>query len=214
MSIFKGLLILLFMQCFALSAIAQDERFFRSLFSGDLVKEKKETFKSKTKFRTAGAMHKVDLNADSRLESIVVEKKDGQDFIHIHDYLNKRIFSGKMEAMGLNSWLYKISIRRFANNAKVMILYFFEGETEYLEYRSNVRLYFLTFENNDFKTLAINKGPVIWDEFESFKKHYHQRKYKIGLFDYNKDGIKEIAVHYHLTSWVYFYKSPGKWLEL
>lgn len=202
------------MQCFVPSATAQDERFFRSLFSGDLVKEKQETSKSKTKFRTVGAMHKVDLNADSRLESIVVEKKDGKDFIHIHDYLNKRIFSGKMEAMGLNSWLYKISIRRFANNAKVMILYFFEGETEYLEYRSNVRLYFLTFENNDFKTLAINKGPVIWDEFESFKKHYHQRKYKIGLFDYNKDGIKEIAVHYHLTSWVYFYKSPGKWLEL
>jgi len=199
---------------FAHGALAQDERFFRELFSGDLSKKEKKLFKGKLKFRTAGDFHKFDLNGDNRLEGIIADKKDGQDFIHIHDWKGKRIFSGKLEAMGLKSWLYKISIRRFAKDSKVMILYFYEGETEYLEYRSNVRLYFLTLESNDLSTLALNKGPVIWDEHEDFKDHYHQRRYKVGLYDYNKDGIKEIAVHYHLSNWVYFYKSPGKWIEL
>jgi hypothetical protein len=195
-------------------ALAQDERFFRELFTGDLAKKEKKIFKGKLKFRHAGDMHKFDLNGDNRLEGIIAEKQDGQDFIHIHDWKGKRIFSGKLEPMGLNSWLYRISVRRFAKNSKVLILYFYEGETEYLEYRANVRLYFLTMETNDLGTLSLNKGPVIWDEYEDFKDHYHQRRYRIGLYDYNKDGIKEIAVHYHLSSWVYFYKSPGKWIEL
>jgi hypothetical protein len=205
---------LLILFIFAHGAKAQDERFFRELFTGDLVKKEKEAFKGKLKFRTAGAFHKFDLDGDSRFESLIADKQDGQDFIHIHDWKGERIFSGKLEAMGLNSWLYRISVRKFAKDSKVLILYFYEGETEYLEYRANVRLYFLTLESNNLSTLALNKGPVIWDEYEDFKDHYHQRRYKIGLYDYNKDGIKEIAVHYHLSNWVYFYKSPGKWIEL
>jgi hypothetical protein len=195
-------------------ALAQDERFFRELFSGDLVKKENKVLKGIPKFRHAGDIHKFDLNGDNRLEGIIAEKKDGQDYIHIHDWKGERIFSGNLRPMGLSSWLYRISIRRFAKNSKVLILYFYEGETEYLEYHSNVRLYFLTMESNNLKNLSLSVGPVIWDEHKDFKDHYHQRRYRIGLHDYNKDGIKEIAVHYHLSSRIYFYKSPGRWFEL
>lgn len=199
----------------AQSAIAQDERFFRKLFSGDLLRKEEKKFKGEVDFRVASPFYKVDINTDGRVESLVTEKRDGQDWIHVHDFQNKRVFSGELEPMGMNSWLYKVSLRRIASGAKVLILHFYEGETEYLEFRANVRLYFLTIEKDDLSTFSLSKGPVVWDEHESFKgRHYHQRRYEIGLQDFNKDGIKEISVKYHLISWIYFYKSPGKWIEL
>jgi hypothetical protein len=193
---------------------AQDERFFRKLFSGDLKDKEVIDNRATPTFQVAGTFYSYDINKDGRIESLVSEKRDGQEWLNIHDYKGKIIYSAHFETLGLNSWLYKVSIRNISNNTRVFIFHFYEGSTEYLEFKGQSRLYFLSIDNRDIKSLSLYKGPIIFDETESFKKDYHLRSYKMDLVDFNGDGVNEISLKYHLNSWVYLYHYPGKWLEI
>lgn len=193
---------------------AQDERFFRKLFSGELRSREEKQKPDDLKFQVAGKQYRLDMNGDGRVESFVSEKRNGIEWLNIHNYKGEIIYRTSLETKGLNSWLYKISMRRISPQTKVFILYFYEGAVEYLEYRAQAHVYFLTMDDNKLDSLKINKGAAIFDEYESFKKHYHARPYKLELIDLNKDGVKEILVKYHLNQWVYIYEYPGKWHEI
>ena len=193
---------------------AQDERFFRKLFAGELIKQKVIDDREIAKHQVAGTFYRYDIDKDGRLESLVSEKRDGQEWLNIHDYKGNVIYRAQFETLGLNSWLYKVSIRKISNSTRVFILHFYEGSNEYLEFKGQSRLYFLTIDNKDVKTLSLYRGPILFDEVETFRKHYHTRSYHLDLVDFNKDGINEISLKYHLNSWVYIYNYPGKWLEI
>jgi hypothetical protein len=208
----KLIVLILLFNCAVLHA--QDERYFRKLFSGNLRDKIKLVERTKAKFQVAGTFYNFDINDDGRIEAFVSEKRDGQEWLNIHDANQKVIYRGQLDTMSLNSWLYKISVRNLSNNTRVFILYFYEGSTEYLEFKANARVYFLTIDDKKLETLTLTKGPVIYDETETFKKDYHLRSYTLNLVDFNKDGVNDIIVKYHLNSWVYLYKYPGKWLEI
>jgi hypothetical protein len=193
---------------------AQDERFFRKMFSGELRDKVQEYVRTRPHFQLASDFYQFDIDNDGRVESFVSEKRDGQEWLNIHDYKKNIIYRAQLDTVGLNSWLYKISIRNISNQTRVFILYFYEGSTEYLEFKAHSRLYFLTIDNKNIKSLSLQKGPIIFDETETFKKNYHLRSYKLNLVDYNNDGVNEIVLKYHLNSWVYIYKYPGKWIEI
>jgi hypothetical protein len=194
-------------------ALGQDERFFRQIFSGDLDQAAPKVEPKEYFYRVNSPFYEFDLDGDFRSESFVLEKKDGEDWFHIHAYgeIKKRHLSYRLEASGPKSRIYKISVRQLSAETKLILLYFYQGVNKYLEMRGTTRLYFLTMDNNDLTTLSMYKGPVVWDEFRSFKGHYHQRNYGVSLFDYNKDGIRELAIKYHLISEVYFYQGKGNW---
>lgn len=194
--------------------MAQDERFTRKLLSGDLTRiappqdESKYTYKARTPY------YEIDLNGDSRDEAFVVEKKDGEDWIHVHAYSKKRIYSYKLDAIGADSRLYRITSKRLSNKTQVYVLHFFEGKNRFLKFRTQARFYFLTVDNNDLSTIATYKGPAYWEEMKSFKhNHYHQRKYQLTALDLNGDGIKELTLSYNDIRRVFMYAGKGSWMS-
>ncbi len=193
---------------------AQDENFIRKIFSKELQGKKKKPRAKKTLIQSSSPFYKFDINNDGRIESFVARKRNGEDWLNIHNYRGRAIYRAKLDSKGLNSWLYKISVRNLSYSTRVFILYYYEGSTEYFEFRSHSRVYFLTIDNKDLMSLSLFKGPAVFDEYETFKKDYFLRHYELNLFDYNNDGVKEIVLKYHLNNWIYMYRGAGKWLEI
>lgn len=196
---------------------AQDERFFRRILSGDLIQSERAPIVQKTyHFVAQTPLYEIDLNGDKKNEALSYEIKDGEHWINIFSAPNgeKSLFRGKLETAGKEGNLFKIAVRELAPNIKVLILFFYEGNSQYLDFNGTGRVYFVTFENNDFKTFSMNPGPAFFQEKEERNLSYFQRNYEVELFDYNKDGIKEITIKHGFISRVMMYLGKGQWKEL
>ena len=89
----------------------------------------------------------------------------------------------------------------------------YKGFTDYIDIEGSCQLYFLTWENNDLKTLSSYKGPPFWYESEKRNSFYQRRHYKLSLFDLDGDGAKEVLVKHGPISKIYFYQKRGQWLK-
>jgi hypothetical protein len=205
----KVVLFTLFMLCSSTS-FAQDERFFRRLYTGDFAKKKKQAAE-KIYFEAKTPSYRIDLNDDFNPEYIHFEKKNGQNLLVILDNQKKKIYEYKLPQLGIGASLFRILIENLSNNVKVFVLSFYEGDREYLSYGGSARYYFLTMEKNNLKSLSMYQGPYFWREHKDRKSDYTQRNLFLGFKDYNKDGIKEVSVKHHFTNRVYFYRGDGKW---
>ncbi len=193
---------------------AQDERFFRKIFADDFIKKSDQAKKTKGKWQVISPAYQFDIDSNGHNESIITEKNDGEDWLHIYGLHGQHIYSGKLEAKGLDSHLYKISIRKLSSKSKVLILHFYEGHHSYLDSIASARLFFLTLDNNDFKTLSLYKGPRFWEEHKSAEGYYHRRGMKLSLYDYNGDGLRDISVKHQFINRVYYYRGRGRWHSL
>ena len=193
------------------SGYAQDERFIRKLLSGDLGVEGVEEDKPKPHFHVASAMYEIDLNNDNRVESIVIEKKDSEDWLHIQNYERQIIYSLKFVRKGWESDVYKINLRKLSDNTHVLLVRYYEGHNQGDNFTGTARLYTISWENNDLTKISSMRGPEIWDEFKDSKIHYHQRPQLISLNDLDGDGYKEISIRHHLSTKVMKYLGKGEW---
>lgn len=205
------ILILLFF--LGLDASAQDELYFRNLFSGELTR-KKEKVKKSYKWRANTPFYQVDLGGKKWPESIVVEKKDGEDWLHIHNDQKKRIYSFQFDVNGKESQVYKITKEKISPTSDILIIYYYEGNAAYLKFSGTVRLYLLTIDNRKLDSISITKGPIIWEERENLDKKYFQKGHLVELIDFNKDKVKEIRVRGKFTKNIYFYRGKGRWQSI
>ena len=192
------------------ASFSQDERLFKEIISGELT-GKNKNLNLRYKFRHISSFYEIDLNSDGLDESIAVEKSDGEDWIRIHDALKRPLKRFKLDTVGKNSKVYRVSLRKLSSHTKVLIVYFYEGLIDYFDTRGSTRLYFLTLDNNDLLKMKIFKGPILFEEMKKSTGSYHLRNYHLSLFDYNLDGIKEIAVKYNKISRVFMYRGDGEW---
>ncbi|RLA61675.1 MAG: hypothetical protein DRQ88_08405 [Epsilonproteobacteria bacterium] len=205
------IIILLFI--ISTQAFCQDELYFRELFSGDLTR-KKDKIKKDYKWRANTPFYQIDLGSNKWPESIVVEKKDGEDWLYIHNDQKKRIFSFQFDVNGKESQVYKITKQKLSLKSDILIIYYYEGNTSYLKFNGTVRLYFLTIDNRKLDSISIHKGPVIWEERKNLDQKYFQKGHLVELIDFNKDLIKEIRIRGKITKNIYFYKGRGKWISI
>lgn len=205
---------LLFLVFVSSSLWAQDERFFREIFSGDFYKTGKRDVKKKFHFKVHSGYYNIDLTGDGITEGIVYEKKDGEDWVHIHDSNKRKVFSYNFEASGVGAQIYKINIAKVSPKSKVLIFYYYEGAIKYSDFRGIGRLYFLSIDDNDLNTLSMHRGPIYWEEKKEQNRGYFQRSYRVSFYDYNKDGIKEIVIKHHLITRVWIYTAPGNWRQI
>ncbi len=193
------------------SLLAQDERDFRSVFTGNLDRKKEIKEEIRYKWRVNTPFYYLDLTGDNLDESFGFEKKDGEDWIHFLDLLKRPQKSFRFDPKGGDSRLYKVQFRRISKRTKVLILYYFEGKTQAVDYISTARLYFVTIDDNKLSTLSMYKGPYFLYEKEEHPEHYHRRRFQVGVYDYNGDGVMEIYTKYHKINRVYAYLGNGKW---
>lgn len=191
-------------------AYSQDERFFRQVFTGELNKSSVD-FKDNHKWVVETPNYQVDLDGDKVTEGIKVVKADGEDWIEIHGKLGNPFFKGKLNPKGINSSLFKINLIKLSDKTKVLVLNFYEGFTDYLQFNGSARVYLLSFDDNDLKNVKFQMGPSIWIEREKVGEQYFRREYKVFSDDFNKDGIKEIEISFNKIHKVLFYKGEGRW---
>ena len=200
------ILFLIFMS----SAFSQDERFFRELISGELTQDKVKE-KKVYKWTANSPLYEIDLGNAHFPESLVIEKKDGEDWLHVHDEKKARIFSFHFDVNGKDSWIYRITKKKISKNTDILLIYYYEGNTDYRNFKGSVRLYVLTVDNRNLSTISVFKGPIFWDEREMPGGKYTQKKFEVNLIDFNHDGIMEIAVGGKSLYNILTYSPGGKW---
>lgn len=204
--------ILIFMLCIcSFSAFGQDERYYRSIFSGDLFNLKDNAYYYKVK--VSSPKYVLDLNRDTKDDSFQTIKMDGNDFIQINDEYGREVFRGMLETKGKNSSIFRASFKQVDKNTDVLILHFYEGEAHTSTYEATARLYFVTIPNRNLNKITMTKGPFFWTERERAAGKYWNRRYSVNTLDYNNDGSREISVSFNSISRVYFYLN-GSWQNI
>lgn len=193
------------------NGLAQDEKAFRDLLFYNDREILKKSYKQNYHYKVRSNKHSFDMTGDYVSESIFTAKRDGEDWIHIEDSKGNEVFRHQLDPLGPLSRLFKIQMRKIDNKSKVILLHFFEGVTRYINFRGTTRVYFLTIDDNDLSTFSLFKGPTIWDEYRTYKDHYHQRSYQISMMDFDSDGKREVSFFHRRMSRVYIYKGKGEW---
>ena len=207
-----GLLLILILSG---AVFAQDERYYRQILNGELPTvnlEMKET--QEHQFNVKGASYSIDLNGDGIEETIQPQKRDGVDFIEIKDSSQRKIFEGKMLAMGGESTIYKAKLAYLSKTTKVLVLFLDEGRTTGRRFESTARIFLLSFENNDLSTLAMTQGPHHFHEKEGQRDQYWRKDYSVEIRDMNKDGVRDIIVQFNHIQRIMLYKGFGEWNRL
>ena len=195
----------------SISVRSQDERVFRELLTHKIQEDKERSRKPEYDYKARGHRYYLDLNGDELPESFFISKKDGGDWLELFDRAGEKIYDYKFDTIGSWSRVFKLQMRNISSEAKLVILYFYEGITRYVNFQGTARVYFLTWDNNDLSTLSMYKGPYVWDEKRDFRNHYHQRKFELSMFDFDDDYTREIAIRYGSITRVYKYMGKGKW---
>lgn len=195
---------------FSFSSLAQDERFFRSIYSGDLYDTKKAPFEYK--IEVSSDKYLIDLNRDDKKDSIQTFKRDGVDFFRINDEYGKNVYEAKLETKGRDSKIFRASFKTISPTVDVLLLHFYEGHNEAAIFEGSARLYIVTLKNRNFKEISITKGPHFWSEKAGVAGKYWARRYTVNTVDLNKDGQKEISVSFNNIDRIYYYSSSGSWL--
>lgn len=186
--------------------LAQDERFLRELLSERFFDPGVTRDQSSEYFHVVSPFYQVDLDGNGRNETLVFEKIDGKDLFHIQDYEGKRLFSAGFTPLGARSHLFKINVRTIGAGYKVLLLHYYEGLQNYLEFMGSSRLYIVTFKDLTPGTFKFSKGPVLWTEYKDHRENYIQRGQHIVVHDFNNDGLKEISVRYNDINRVFHFQ--------
>lgn len=208
----KIVLLVIFCLLKAPSSWAQDERFFRKLFSGDLARPTDIVDQKKYSYLIHTPEYAIDLDDDKKSESLVFVKRDSEDWIDVFNSYHELIFQYRFEEKGVNSGVYRVVKKQIDQNTNALVLFYFEGETKYVDHETSARVYVLTIDKKNLKKLSVFKGPSIFEEYKSLKNHYHLRNYQVEVSDLNLDKRRELIVKYHGVSQVFFYQGEGKWL--
>jgi len=202
---------ILFFVIISLSRLfAQDEKTFRDIL---LHQENKKDPLKKVHVKTRSKRYVIDLNSDGKKDSFYTSKEDGKDIMTFFNHKKVKVFSHAFESHGPWGRIFKVQIRKISKETDVMLIYFYEGLNRYIDTLGTARVYFLTIDNKDFKTLSMFKGPLVWTEKKDRKENYFKRKYDVTLYDYDNNDRREVSVKFRGVSRVFAYEGLGQWLE-
>ena len=136
---------------FVFDCMAQDERVLRYLLRKKQFKEK--TLIDKTHFRLTTKFYEIDLNDDNRNEKISMESNDGINYFVIRNHRNFPIFREALLTQALGGIVHRVRLVEVSSETKLLIVYYFEGKTEYLDFNATGRLYFISWRTIIFEKL-------------------------------------------------------------
>lgn len=195
------------------SVHAQDERFFRDIYNGNLAKEfapKKE----EAKVVVSTSFIAQDIDDDGLPEFFKASKRDNIDWFEIYDFRKQLIFEAQLETTGQDSGIYKINFVTLGKDLKGIILYFYEGFTQSTRFDGTARVYLASFEKNNLSSISFVKGPHFFHEFSKVHEQYWNRPMTVNVLDLNNDGVKEITTAYRHIQYILKYHGDGVWKQL
>jgi hypothetical protein len=193
-------------------AIGQDEKFYRRIFTNELINKPSEVIDHKIVVKSP--VYQINLDQEKQLEGIRIEKRDGIDFIVVLSHFGEKVFQTEILGIGNKSRVLKIQLKTISIDTNTLIIHFYEGKIDSTKFESTAKLYFLTFPKNDYKKMVLFKGPHFFHEKEKVSEQYWNRRFTVNTIDYNNDGVKEISIKYKKINRVYFYISKGLWKKI
>lgn len=188
---------------------AQDERFFRQMYTGELANSKKVPFSYK--IEASSDKYVIDLNRDNKKDSFQTIKRDGIDFFRINDEYGKSVFEAKLETKGFESKIFRASLKTISKDIDVILLHFYEGHTKNSVFEGSARLYVVTIRKRDLSSATLDVGPYFWTEKAGVASKYWARRYSVNTVDLNQDGYKEIVVSFNNIDRILYYSKKGIW---
>jgi hypothetical protein len=205
--------ILIFVLCIlSFQAFSQDERYYRSLFSGKIFDINKDDFKYKVAVESPKYM--LDLDRDGIMDSIQAMKKDGVDFFRINGPHGRQLFIDKLVTKGKGSKIYKVQFTNIKAGVDALIVHFYEGDNDAAIFEGSARIYIYTILQNNLLKISKMRGPFFWMEKERAAGKYFNRRYSVNIVDYNNDGVKEISTSFNKIHRVLMYTQAGIWKKL
>jgi hypothetical protein len=206
--------ILLFFLFFSGALWGQDERYYRQILSGDLPKMFRGLDESvQHQFNVRGPAYLVDLNGDGIEETLQPQKRDGVDWIEVKDASKRTVFEAGLFAAGANSYLFKAKLVSLSKKVKALVLFLDEGVTQGKGFDSTAKIYLVSWEKDDLSTMKLAAGPHFFVEHRSMRDQYYRRDYLLNVYDTNKDGQKEVIVHFNHIQRIMEYKGNGEWFR-
>ncbi len=194
---------------------AQDERYYRQIFTGELPKVNDDVSVTRgPQFIVSGPRYHIDLDGDRIEEVVISQKRDGVDWLEIQNSSGRSLFSAKLLASGAFSTLYKIRLVHITPKAKALLLFLDEGRTEGRRFESTARLFILSFEGHEISRATLTQGPHFFHEKQKQREQYWRRDFTVSVFDINGDGSREILVHFNHMQRVLKYRGHGEWERL
>ena len=144
------------------NAMCQDERLFRDLMGQREKKSfKKGVLQKSLHWHAISPFYEVEMDSLPGKESFRVEKRDGEDWFSLFNQYKEKIFSKKLDGLGKGSKVFRVSLRALSKNLKTLIVYFYNGFTDVINFEGTGRLYFFTWEDNNLKTLNSLMRPFL-----------------------------------------------------
>jgi len=202
----------LFTLIFTSFSHGQDERYYRQILSGKLPSLTKEFVEQPVhQFNVQGASYLIDFDEDGVEEALIPQKRDGVDWLEIRDISKRKIFEARLLSMGSESFIYKVRLIRLSLDAKVLVIFLDEGFTSGRRFESTARIFLISYEKNDLKTMKMTQGPHFFHERKAFRDMYFRRDYTLSVIDHNQDGKKEISIQYNHIQRIMEYLGNGVW---
>ena len=193
-------------------SLAQNERYYRSLFSGEIFDYNKDNFEYK--IAVESPKYAIDLDRDGILDSIQVIKKDGVDFFRINDPHGQQLFVDKLMTKGRDSKIFKVQFVEITKGVDALVVHFYEGDNTSSTFEGSARLYIYTILGNDLSRITKTRGPYFWIEKERAAGKYFNRRYSVNIVDYNNDGVREISTSFNKLQRMLMYVGKGIWSEI
>jgi hypothetical protein len=193
------------------SAFAQDERYFRDIFSGALVQKSKQS-QLPPKIVVHSPFYRMDINGDGLPEQFRTSKRDNLDWFEIYDFRDQLIYEVELETQGVKSGIYKLRLVELSSRSKAVLIHFYEGFTESTKFDGTARLYVASFDDNNINKISFIRGPHFFHEFSKVREQYFRRPMSVNVLDYNQDGVKEISTSYGFTQYIMSYRGSGEWI--
>ena len=111
----------------------------------------------------------MDLDGDQRSEKISMENNDGINYFVIRNHRNFPILRKPFLTQAIGGIVHKLRLVQVSKDTKLLIVYYFEGVTEYMDFQGTGRLYFVSWKDNDLKTLSMSIGPHYWHESKDYR---------------------------------------------
>ena len=195
-----------------MSTLAQDERYYRRIYSNEL--NEAPTTPTKYKVIVKSPSYRVDLNRDGIDEVIRTAKRDGNDYFTITDHFGRVLLEKKLSTIGSGSVVYRVQLKTISPTTDALVIHFYEGMIASTRFEAQARLYFVTIPNRQLKKMHFFQGPHFFHESEKLFDKYFVRRFSVNTVDYNEDGIKEISISYNNINRIYFYVADGVWKRI
>lgn len=208
----KGFCLFLALLMASSLTFAQDERYFRRIYSNEL--NEKPSTAEKFKIIVKSPAYRIDLNRDGFEEIIRTAKRDGNDYFTIADHFGRVLLEKKLSTIGSGSVVYRVQLKTISPNTDALVVHFYEGMIESTRFEAQARLYFITIPNRELNKMHFFQGPHFFHESEKLFDKYFVRRFSVNTVDYNNDGTKELSVSYNNINRVFLYVAEGVWKRL